>query len=188
MNAPARLDIAWNAASGALDASRTWASAVVRLECEWDPATGDASCRASLDRAGDGRELWISYTLDDHRPRTLRSGEPVDDAVVAALDVGATTVLFNCCQAETITPAIDVAVARTAGTAAVGAYANRFVDSHTDDGEANEQLARFRDDLDPTSYGEFVSRWLDAGATVVGGCCGMQPEHVARIRQLVDAR
>ncbi|MFN6122286.1 MAG: homocysteine S-methyltransferase family protein [Actinomycetes bacterium] len=144
--------------------------------------------RAELDRAVDGRELWISYTLDDHRPGTLRSGEPVDDAVVAALDVGATTVLFNCCQAETITPAIDVAVARTAGTAAVGAYANRFVDSHTDDGEANEQLARFRDDLDPTSYGEFVSRWLDAGATVVGGCCGMQPEHVARIRQLVDTR
>ena len=27
MNAPARLDVAWNAASGALDASRTWASA-----------------------------------------------------------------------------------------------------------------------------------------------------------------
>ena len=55
MNAPARLDVAWNAASGALDASRTWASAVVRLECEWDPATGEASCRASLDCAGDVR-------------------------------------------------------------------------------------------------------------------------------------
>lgn len=59
MNAPARLDVAWNAASGALDASRTWASAVVRLECEWDPATGDASCRASLDRAGDVRTVPV---------------------------------------------------------------------------------------------------------------------------------
>jgi len=59
VNAPARLDVAWNAASGALDASRTWASAVVRLECEWDPATGDASCRASLDRAGDVRTVPV---------------------------------------------------------------------------------------------------------------------------------
>jgi hypothetical protein len=59
MNAPARLDVAWNAASGALDASRTWASAVVRLECEWDPATGDASCRATLDRAGDVRTVPV---------------------------------------------------------------------------------------------------------------------------------
>lgn len=59
MNAPARLDVAWNAASGALDASRTWASAVVRLECEWDPATGDATCTASLDRAGDVRAVPV---------------------------------------------------------------------------------------------------------------------------------
>ena len=59
MNAPARLDVAWNAASGALDASRTWASAVVRLECEWDPATGGASCRATLDRAGDVRTVPV---------------------------------------------------------------------------------------------------------------------------------
>jgi len=59
MNAPARLDVAWNAASGALDGSRTWASAVVRLECEWDPATGDASCRAALDRAGDVRTVPV---------------------------------------------------------------------------------------------------------------------------------
>ena len=62
MNAPARLDVAWNAASGALDASRTWASAVVLLECEWDPATGGASCRATLDRAGDVRPVPVPAT------------------------------------------------------------------------------------------------------------------------------
>ena len=62
MNVPARLDVAWNAASGALDASRTWASAVVRLECEWDPATGEASCRATLDRAGDVRGVPVPAT------------------------------------------------------------------------------------------------------------------------------
>ena len=57
MNSPARLDVAWNAASGALDGSSSWASAVVRLECEWDPATGEASCRGSVDRAGDVRAV-----------------------------------------------------------------------------------------------------------------------------------
>ncbi|MCB1001789.1 MAG: homocysteine S-methyltransferase family protein [Ilumatobacteraceae bacterium] len=144
--------------------------------------------RAALDRAGDRRELWISYTLDDHRPGVLRSGEAVVEAVAAALDVGATTVLFNCCQAETITASLDAAVRRVDGRAQVGAYANRFVDSHTDDGEANEQLAGLRADLDPAAYGEFVSRWLDAGLTVVGGCCGMEPAHVAALADVVARR
>ncbi|MFN8022567.1 MAG: homocysteine S-methyltransferase family protein [Acidimicrobiales bacterium] len=145
--------------------------------------------RDALDRAGQGdRELWISYTLDDQVPGTLRSGEPVADAARAALDLGAGTVMFNCCQAETITVAIDATLDLVGDVARVGGYANRFVSSHTDGGEANAQLASFRDDLDPSSYGEFVQGWLARGATVVGGCCGMQPEHIARIAQLVAGR
>jgi S-methylmethionine-dependent homocysteine/selenocysteine methylase len=142
---------------------------------------------AALARAGaDDRPLWISYTLDD--TGRLRSGESVNAAVAAAVELGAGVVLFNCCQAETITEAIAVAVAQVGGFAAVGGYANRFVTSHTDSGEANEHLSAFRDDLDPDSYGAFVSRWLDAGATVVGGCCGMEPAHIARIADLVANR
>jgi S-methylmethionine-dependent homocysteine/selenocysteine methylase len=146
--------------------------------------------REAIDRAGVGdRPLWISFTLDDHHPGTLRSGEPIDDAVAAALDLGASAVLFNCCQAETITPAIRTAAARLGSTGAeVGGYANRFVASHTDGGEANAQISSFRDDLDPSSYSRFVDDWLEAGATIVGGCCGMQPEHIARLVQLAAGR
>ena len=40
--------------------------------------------RDAIDRAGVGdRPLWISFTLDDHHPGTLRSGEPIDEAVAA---------------------------------------------------------------------------------------------------------
>jgi S-methylmethionine-dependent homocysteine/selenocysteine methylase len=140
--------------------------------------------RDALERAGVAdRPLWISYTLDDRG--TLPSGEPVADAVEAALALGAEAVLFNCCQAETITEAIGVAAARAAGSAAVGGYANRFVTARV---SANEQLSALRDDLDPDSYCEFVARWLDAGATVVGGCCGIGPAHIARIATLVAQR
>ncbi len=145
--------------------------------------------RDAIDRAGEGgRELWLSYTLDDEHPGTVRSGESVIDAARAALDLGASTVMFNCCQAETITVAIDTALEVIGDAARVGGYANRFVATHTDGGEANEQLAGFRDDLDPSTYGDFVQGWLRRGATVVGGCCGMQPEHIARIAQLVAGR
>ena len=145
--------------------------------------------RDAIDRAGAGdRPLWISYTLDDHRPGTLRSGEPIDDAVATAVDLGAVAVLFNCCQAETITPAIRTARDRVGDGIDIGGYANRFLSSHTDGGEANAQLATFRDDLDPGSYSDVVVGWLEAGATIVGGCCGMQPEHIARLVQTVAGR
>jgi S-methylmethionine-dependent homocysteine/selenocysteine methylase len=134
--------------------------------------------REALDRAGSTKPLWISYTLDDHQPGTLRSGEPIDEAVRAAADLGAEAVLFNCCQAETITDAIRVAAPLVPRT---GGYANRFLDSHADEVQANSGLATFRDDLNPAEYGDFVSGWLEMGATLVGGCCGMEPAHIARI-------
>ncbi len=144
--------------------------------------------REGLDRAGvDGSELWISFTLDDRRPGRLRSGEPVGDAVRSAVDLGAAAVLFNCCPAETIGAAI-AAAAPVAGDCRIGGYANRFVTGHTDDGGANEQLSRFRDDLSPPEYAQAVTRWLGDGATVVGGCCGMEPAHVAELVRVMTAR
>lgn len=137
--------------------------------------------RAALDRAGSSLPLWISFTLDDAVAGRLRSGEAVADAVARAVDLGATTVLFNCCQAETILAAAPDAVRVAAGQARIGGYANRFVASHAAEGEANSGLSRFRDDLDPAAYGEIVRQWLDAGVEVIGGCCGMEPAHIAHL-------
>jgi S-methylmethionine-dependent homocysteine/selenocysteine methylase len=145
--------------------------------------------RTAIDAAGVGHTpLWISFTLDDHAPLALRSLEPVVDAVAAALDLGAEAVLFNCCQAETITEAIRAARTVAGDAARVGGYANRFTTAHTSTGAANAQISAMRDDLDPTTYGTFVDTWLDDGATLIGGCCGMEPAHITRVAELVAAR
>ena len=144
--------------------------------------------RAALDRAGSPLPLWISYTLDDHVPGTLRSGEPSVDAVHAAADLGADAVLFNCCPAETITSAIATTLEHAPAHMATGGYANRFVAGHADDVRANAGLATFRDDLDPHDYGGFVAEWLRMGARLVGGCCGMEPAHIAEVATLVAAQ
>lgn len=142
---------------------------------------------AALDRVGEStKPLWISYYLHDRMEGALASGEPVADAVSAAIDLGATAVMFNCCPVEAIGTAIPIAVRTAAGRARVGGYANRFAVEHTATGEANTRLSEFRDDLDPASYCTLVEEWLAAGATIVGGCCGMTPQHIAAIAALVD--
>jgi S-methylmethionine-dependent homocysteine/selenocysteine methylase len=144
--------------------------------------------RAALDR-GDApsKPLWISYYLHPEHEGRLASGEPVADAVSAAIDLGATAVMFNCCQAELISAAIPIAVATAAGRAQVGGYANRFATAHSESVAANTRVSDLRDDLDPSTYCSFVSGWIDDGATMVGGCCGMTPQHISAIAALANS-
>ena len=43
-------------------------------------------------------------------------------------------------------------------------------------------------DIGPEEYAAAVSGMLDAGVTVVGGCCGTTPAHIAAERKLLDGR
>ena len=137
---------------------------------------------------GDSRPLWISFTLEDEAgagaPPQLRSHEPVARAVEAALDWNVAALLFNCSQPEVMAAALDVArdaIARAGRALPIGVYANAFPPQSAE-AEANVGLSDIRADLDPPRYLRFVADWLDRGAGIVGGCCGIGPEHIAAIR------
>ncbi len=40
----------------------------------------------------------------------------------------------------------------------------------------------------PEYFAEFAGRVIDAGARIVGGCCGTTPDHIAAMRAAIDAR
>ena len=137
--------------------------------------------------------LWISYTLQDETddPATprLRSGEPVPAAAEAALALGAEAVLFNCSQPEVMGPAIAAArqaVAAAGREARIGVYANAFP-PQTKKAEANAALSRLREDLDPASYLGWAETWRAGGASIIGGCCGIGPEHIACLKARLAA-
>ena len=134
----------------------------------------------------DPRPRWFSFTLRDEdvapgdAPR-LRSGEPVAAGVAAALAAGASAVLFNCSQPEVMEAAVRVARAEATARAAVleiGVYANAFPPQQAE-ATANETLLPLRPDLDPPGYLGWARRWQAAGAGIIGGCCGIGPEHIA---------
>ncbi|MDQ0323373.1 S-methylmethionine-dependent homocysteine/selenocysteine methylase [Pararhizobium capsulatum DSM 1112] len=145
----------------------------------------------------DQRPLWLSYTLDDRNgvrdviagkwaPR-LRSGETVAEAAAKAVELGASALLFNCSQAEIMEAAINAArisLQESSLHAAIGVYANAFVPrpESTEEIKANSGLGSLREDLDPPGYLTFARRWVDAGASIVGGCCGIGPEHISEIK------
>ena len=139
--------------------------------------------------AADQRPFWVSFTLDDDnedlaRPK-LRSGECVAAAVTAMLELGVAAVLFNCSQPEIMEGAVDAARAvRDAHgfKARIGVYANAFPPQR--DEAANEGLSDIRADLTPARYAQFAKAWAQHGADIIGGCCGIGPEHIAALKPL----
>ena len=137
---------------------------------------------------GDARPLWLSFTLHDEHPDPanpkLRSGESVVEAARLAHELGAASLLFNCSQPEVMGNAIDTARAelqRLGANIKVGCYANAFP-PQSEDAEANGALSDIRADLDPKGYLAFVRDWQKRGADIIGGCCGIGPEHIAAIK------
>lgn len=138
----------------------------------------------------DPRPLWLSFTLDDHDAKAvlsgaskavLRSGETVADAARHAAALDASALLFNCSQPEVMEAAVREARAALGSKAiAIGVYANAFA-TEADDTAANETLHGIRADLTPPLYLGWARRWVDAGATMVGGCCGISPEHIGEL-------
>jgi S-methylmethionine-dependent homocysteine/selenocysteine methylase len=91
--------------------------------------------------------------------------------------------LLNCSLPESITKALPDLLAT--GARYVGGYANTFAQIPEDwelggDKDSDGWLT-LRQDLDPESYAHHVADWLEAGATVVGGCCGTRPAHISHI-------
>ena len=133
---------------------------------------------------GDGKPFWVSFTLEDEAPGsepTLRSGERVTDAVTALASAGVSAILFNCCQPEVIEGALKVASARLQALGRtdirLGAYANAFP-PQPKEATANDGLDEIRADLGPQDYLGWAERWRAVGANLIGGCCGIGPEHI----------
>jgi S-methylmethionine-dependent homocysteine/selenocysteine methylase len=158
------------------------------LLCETMSCAAEALAAATA-AASTSLPVWVSFTLRDDGSGLLRSGESVAEAVTTLNGLPIQGVLANCCPPESISAAMDDIVAT--GQPHVGGYANTFLpvpEGWTLDGaETGDGLLPLRDDLDSEAYARYVRAWLEHGATVVGGCCGTGPAHIARLRQLIDS-
>ncbi|AZC34320.1 Homocysteine S-methyltransferase [Pseudomonas chlororaphis subsp. piscium] len=157
----------------------------------WLAETQSSTVEARAIHAGlpkDGKAFWLSFTLHDENPDEvprLRSGELVADAAAVAAELGVETLLFNCSQPEVIGAAIDAARAtfeRLGVKINIGAYANAFP-PQPKEATANDGLDPLREDLDPPGYLQWAADWRQRGASHLGGCCGIGPEHIAVLAQ-----
>jgi len=131
------------------------------------------------------KTAWLSLTLDDHGSTNLRGGESLKAVIAGLGETPPDALLINCCTPDSISCALPILRARGIP---YGAYANGFVEI-PDDWEEEGGVVQLssRADLPPEVYADHAAGWMEAGASIVGGCCEIGPAHIARLRQLIDS-
>lgn len=144
------------------------------LICETFPNV-DECVVATLEARKTGLEVWASLTAGPNAdlltPRQFAKG------VARLSDCGANAVLINCVPVPRI---VDYLLAASHMDVRLGAYAN--AGSEEDGFGWNSQLGQSSD-----QYLLYAKRWIDAGATIIGGCCGVGPNHIAHLADNLSA-
>lgn len=130
---------------------------------------------------GGGKPVYVAWTLHERPGRGLRSGESVAQAYNKVAHLSLAGFLFNCTSPEAIVAALPEL--RTLTDKPIGCYANRMNEvspAWTLDNEINTGR---RSDLSTDYFVDMSKRCVAAGASIVGGCCGIGPKDIAALSE-----
>lgn len=141
-----------------------------------------ATASAQALKYGGGKPVYVSWTLDETPGAGLRSGESIKTAFDALSDLDIAGFMFNCAFPEAIEAALYEL--RPLTDRPLGCYPNRTNKIDSDWTLDNEISLGKRSDIDEQYFVAWSRRCIDAGATIVGGCCSIGPTY---IKALSDA-
>ncbi len=122
-------------------------------------------------------DLPVVAQANFQRDGRTQGGEPPDEVANVAASLGADVAGINCSLGPQ--SALEV-VEQMSATASVRLSAM-----------PNAGLPRFRDKRlvypsTPAYFAEYTRKLVEAGANIVGGCCGTTPEHTAAMREALE--
>lgn len=130
--------------------------------------------------ASAGLPVWVSAVAvaAPGREPSLLDGADLAGFFRRAREAGAQAALVNCTPCDAIDAALPAAAASGLPW---GAYAHL--------GEVDPALPWPPPPrLSPDGYRARVQAWVDRGASIVGGCCGTGPDHIAALARLAAER
>lgn len=140
-----------------------------------DQARGAVMGATSLNKP-----VWLAISVLDNDGTKFRSGEPVTDVLPLLSEFPIDALMINCSTPEAITDTVPLL---KGASAPLGVYANGFtkIEKAFQKPGASVDVLEERQDLDANQYADFAARWINEGATIVGGCCCVGPAHIAEL-------
>ena len=140
------------------------------LALETVPDVDEAEALVNLIRRL-GMPAWLSYTIDGNR---TRAGQPLADAFAVATGVpDIVAVGVNCCAPDDVLPAIDAA-GETGKPVIVYPNSGERWNAHRHAWVGASQFSP-----------QLATRWVSAGARIIGGCCRVRPDDIAEIARVL---
>lgn len=163
---------------GARDNHRRMALALAEAGCDvllCETFANEAEALVAAEEAArTGLPAWLSLTAgpfgDLLTPEALRS------IAARAVSTGIERLLINCVPASQAQPYVD-AVADLG--VPIGVYANAGAREEALGWDATSRRAA-------EAYAVHAERWVDAGASLLGGCCGTGPLHIEALATRFD--
>ena len=145
-------------------------------DIEWSTAAVDAALSAGL-------PVWSGFSCAvDERGALMTQGTvgepmPFEDALRAVTGRGEALVAVMHCEIDDTGPGLDCA--RRVCEAPLGAWPNC--------GTIEPPDWQFVGVATPEAFAGTAARWVEEGVKVIGGCCGLGPEHIRAVAERLRA-
>lgn len=127
--------------------------------------------RAVLDGAQHcGLPVWVGFScaIDPQGEVRLLDGPTLADGLQTAAHAGVPLVSIMHTEVDDVDGCLDVVDAEWSGPVGVYAHSGDFID--------NQWV--FDGVIGPDAYAAAAAGWVARGVQVIGGCCGVGPEHI----------
>ena len=124
-------------------------------------------------RRRDSGEMRVGVEESQARSYRVLDHGPLDEAVRDVMAAGGSALLMM--HSERTVTHDAVTVMRGSYSGVIGAYPNA--------GYWERPSWAFVDQVSPEEYLSDAKGWVASGATIVGGCCGIGPDHIRALRE-----
>jgi len=121
----------------------------------------------------------IAFSIETKGGRTIM-GNSAEDCAKSLTDAGADAIGANCGDFDPTQMAVVVSILKSATTLPVLAQPNAGKPKLVDDKTVFEMA--------PAGFAAGIAECLNAGARLVGGCCGTTPEHIRAVAEMLGEK
>ena len=147
---------------------------VMELLMDWEMASA-----AMEEAVATGLPVWVGFGC-----RMASDGEtvlmhnrgtdiPFADLIDRIMNIGGSVAGVMHTKVDVISPALEVVFEHWSGPVCVYAESGEFITPNW----------QFDDIITPEDHAEEAAAWVESGVQIVGGCCGINPEHIAALKQ-----
>jgi len=121
----------------------------------------------------------IAFATETKGGRTIM-GNSAEDCAKSLIDAGADVIGANCGDLDPAQMAVVVAILKSATNKPILAQPNAGKPKLVEDKTVFE--------MEPADFAAGIVECLNAGASLVGGCCGTTPEHIRAVVNLMEKK